>query len=350
MPLLAAHQSGVAQSMNSPAEIKTAADEARPISVRPALYIAIVLCAFVGTFVYKMRFDGVFACPAADTADSFLAECNSNGYGDYDHGAFWFDLEPATLRAAHDAEVLFVGSSRMAFGLSSPATIGWFADPPTTFYLLGFTRTENVAFVAPLLEKIRPQAKVYVINVDRFFAESETAPVTELLHDRDSRTHYAEKQFWQQMQEPLCRKFPALCGTQIAFFRRIDTGVWHLKGSAPFKSSDVGDGPATNVDRWEQFAAVAQHFVAQLPVDRQCVILTIVPYDGTKRAEAQSIATALGMNLLEPEVDGLKTFDGSHLDPASAERWSAAFFTLAGPQIRSCLAEYQAKSLVESGT
>jgi hypothetical protein len=46
---------------------------------------------------------------------------------------------------------------------------------------------------------------------------------------------------------------------------------------------------------------------------------------------------ALGSELIAPQVDGLRTFDGSHLDAASAERWSAAFLDAAGPRIRECL-------------
>jgi hypothetical protein len=320
-------------------DVEMAPENGRSISARPALYIVIVLCAVAGTFGYKLRFEGVFACPAADTADTFLADCNSSGYGDYDHGAFWLGLEPTAQRAARDADVLFLGSSRLQFALSTEATRKWFSSPPVAFYLLGFSHTENVAFVAPLLQKIHPLATVYVINVDRFFSKVETEPATELLRDRESQTHYAEKRFWQRLQEPLCAAVPFICGNQLAFFRHREDGVWHLKGTAPFKSAATADGPASDVERWSEFADVGNAFVAQLPVDRQCVILTIVPYNGTKRAEAEAIAQRLGLALLAPEVQGLTTFDGSHLDPPSAERWSDAFFELAGPQIRRCLVD-----------
>jgi len=53
---------------------------------------------------------------------------------------------------------------------------------------------------------------------------------------------------------------------------------------------------------------------------------------------AQEIAKALGLPLIAPQVDGLMTFDGSHLEPASAARWSAAFLEAAGPVIQDCAA------------
>jgi len=81
----------------------------------------------------------------------------------------------------------------------------------------------------------------------------------------------------------------------------------------------------------------AREFLSGLPVERDCVILTMIPYAGTKLGTANAIANALGMDLVIPQLDGLQTFDGSHLDQTSAERWSEAFLTAAGPRIRKCL-------------
>jgi hypothetical protein len=40
-----------------------------------------------------------------------------------------------------------------------------------------------------------------------------------------------------------------------------------------------------------------------------------------------------------PELEGLSTSDGYHLDRVSADRWARAFLEAAGPEIRSCLAK-----------
>jgi hypothetical protein len=57
-----------------------------------------------------------------------------------------------------------------------------------------------------------------------------------------------------------------------------------------------------------------------------------------------AIAEKLGHDLLAPGVEDLSTYDGSHLDEASAERWSAAFLREAGPRIQSCEATGRASS------
>jgi len=71
----------------------------------------------------------------------------------------------------------------------------------------------------------------------------------------------------------------------------------------------------------------------------------MVPKSETKTGNAKAIATALGMNFVAPEIEGLGTFDGSHLNQASAQRWSQAFFEAAGSKIRSCLEEQGAARL-----
>ena len=67
----------------------------RLLSVNPVVYIIVLVLSIYGTYAYKLRVDGIFACSAEGYAsDHYLADCNAGAYGDYDHGAFWFDLEP----------------------------------------------------------------------------------------------------------------------------------------------------------------------------------------------------------------------------------------------------------------
>ena len=130
---------------------------------------------------------------------------------------------------------------------------------------------------------------------------------------------------------------PAACGQHPAIYRSQQTGAWQRRGDWPDEKRLVSDGPASQPERWPGFVRLAESFLAQLPVERKCVVLTLVPTVDTKRAEAAAIARALGFELIAPQVDGLKTFDGSHLDAASAESWSRAFFEAAGSRMRDCL-------------
>jgi hypothetical protein len=53
--------------------------------------------------LYKTRADSILACQARGyTSDRYLAYCEAKSYGDYEHGVFWFDLEPRADLAAAD--------------------------------------------------------------------------------------------------------------------------------------------------------------------------------------------------------------------------------------------------------
>jgi hypothetical protein len=307
-------------------------------AARPTLYIVVLVAALLGTYVFKLRTQGIFACPASGYATGdYLGYCNGEAYGEYDHGAFWYDLEPATERAAASADVLFIGNSRMQFGFSAPATQQWFAKLGVHHYLMGFTFLENATFIAPLLERLKPRARVYIINVDQFFIDDETGPGAQLLHGVEDRARVDQKRLWQDVHRPLCGTVPRLCGNHIAFYRFRDDGHWLARGSTPEEPAVVADEAPSDQDKWDRYVSMARQFVAALPVGHDCVVLTVVPSPTTRRAEADAIAAGVGLPLVAPRIADLRTFDDTHLDERSAQRWSEAFFAAAGDQIRRCL-------------
>jgi hypothetical protein len=205
-----------------------------------------------------------------------------------------------------------------------------------------------VIFAEEILRKILPRSKVYVINVDDFFEQVETPPAKIVLHDPDARNRYEGKRLWQRIHEPICKRFAALCGTNIVIFRSRETGAYerHLPNQIKTPVSydfDVSD----NVVNRNTISAIK--FLSNLTIERKCVILTMVPTVKTKIGNANAIAKALGLDLVTPEIGAaLVTNDGSHLDQPSAERWSQAFFQVASSRIRSCLEQQAAAPSVGS--
>ncbi len=307
---------------------------------RPALYISIILGVVLGVCVYKLRTEGIFACQAKGYAsDRYLSYCHNSGYGDYEHGAFWFNLEPSIQNFVANADVLFLGSSRMQLALSTVATGDWFSSTSARYYLMGFGYNENAFFAHELLLKFKPQAKVYVVNIERFFDRAETVPARAVMRDPAARGRYEVKRLWQFVHSPICRGLPIICGDQYVIFRSRETGAFSVSGLSQFKSAAVSYDQSMDETAIENEAAIGREFLSGLPVKQECIILTTVPYVRTKIRTVNALASALGMDLVMPYLDGLQTFDGSHLDRPSAERWSKAFLQAAAPLIRRCLAD-----------
>lgn len=305
---------------------------------RSASYILIIIAVVLATCAYKFRAEGIFSCQADGySSRQFLAYCHAADYGDYEHGAFWFDLEPRVQEFASRAEVMFLGNSRMQLAFSTGAIADWFSSSAARYYLLGFSAGGNSAFADKLLSKLQPQAKVYVINVDPFFEQTASRSAQTVMIDPAAPNRYLVKLLWQRIHEPICAALPAMCRDQYVVFRSRETGAYRVGGVNGAKSSAVSYDPAADQKALGTYAAIGRDFLSRLPVAPECVILTMVPTADTKIGTANAIAAALRMKVLIPELDGLRTFDGSHLDQPSAERWSKAFLDKAAPQIRACM-------------
>jgi hypothetical protein len=308
------------------------------LAARPTIYILIVVAGALATYAYKVRVNGIFSCQADGySSDRYLNYCNGKNYGDYEHGAFWFNLEPLAENFAKSAGVMFLGDSRLQLGFSTSSTAQWFSSASARYYLLGFEYGGNVAFAEELLHKLRPQAKVYVMTVD-FFERSETATAKEVMHDPTAPYRYKVKRLWQLAHEPLCKTLPVLCGNRFVVFRSRETGAYHVMSEFDkLKSGPVSYDHIINQEIVKKYAASAVDFLSHLSVTKECIILTMVPTVGANVETAHAVAKSLGIKLVAPELGGLQTADGAHLDFSSAERWSQAFFEAAGPQIRKCL-------------
>jgi hypothetical protein len=305
------------------------------------LYIGIVLLAAFASYAYWMTTRSIFACQGRGySATTYLAYCGGANYADYEHGALFFNLEPPALDYARDADVLVLGNSRIQMALSNDAADDWFKRASAQYYLLGFSYDEDTIFTGELLRRINPRASVYIINVDDFFERRETPFARMVLHDPDAQVRYEWKRFSQYFHRPICGAFPMLllCGRQSAIIRSRETGAYYR---TPYQNALPRN--AVSYDSWVDDATVKDSAVVAIDflkrfAQGKCVILTNVPYPETKMGNAEAIAAGAGLPLVvPPEMGGLYTFDGFHLDLASADRWSRAFLEAAGPQIRSCL-------------
>ena len=308
---------------------------------RPTLYILIILGVLATSFLYKLRADNIFACQASGySSDRYLERCDATDYADYEHGAFWFDLEPAAEISAASADVLFLGDSRMQFAFSTAATAKWFSSASARYYLLGFFAFENSIFEGALLRKLKPRAEVYVIALGEFFEPSESSIAKIIMHDPAERTQYTVKRLLQFAHKTICMKLTKICGNSAVVFRSRQTGMSYMPPTSKFKGRERQVSYDQQVDerKIDDAIAIGRNFLSELPVNSECVILTVVPTVGTKLSFASAIASGLGKTLVVPEhLDGLQTFDGLHLDQVSAERWSEDFFKVAAPQIQKCL-------------
>lgn len=302
----------------------------------PTLYVSVVVLLTLAASCVELRWRNIFACQASPTSDDYVAYCDVEHYGDYDHGAFWYALEPTIGSSLRNAEVLFLGNSRMQWAFSGTNTTDWFSLARASYYLLGFAYDENYRFEGELLRKFASRPKAYVIDLDGFFLPSASGPALLVMSGGDTFRRYQDKQFRQRVQELVCRRRALLCGHRFAFFRSRTTGQWARNGGS-FDAVPTSEVATVDEADVAQQTRAGAEFLSRLPIDRACVIFTMVPTVNTRYAQAAAIAARLHVRFVAPRLDGLRTFDGSHLDRSSAARWSRDFYRSSGPAIERCL-------------
>lgn len=293
----------------------------------------------------------VMGCRTNSDFSSFLAYCNTDDFGDYEHGAFVWDLEPAAVRALKNARVIFLGNSRIQFAFSTAATRDYFEKQKTSYYLAGFTYFENMVFALALIDKYKLHPQAVVINSDNTFFRDEMLstprqmlrPKTDIMFWK-TFYNYLLKGAFANIERPLCAIAPFLCAQTVrTIWRRRQTGewLWHDTFADPNKFQPINPAlrsPTPDEADMQTIEKAAEKFIGALGLPRQCIVITAIPNSvSTDEPVASRVATKLGVPLVIPHLEDLGTIDDSHLNRDSAERWSRAFLTDAGPILDRCV-------------
>ena len=278
----------------------------------------------------RMRVADAVWLPAAD---NYLAGTDTL----LDHRVLYRGLF-GTLEPMRRADVLFLGNSRLMFGLSEPLLSRFFEERGLRYYMLGFGYGEGNRFAEDLIARhdLRPQ--LVVANVDRFFTNQ---------YSDFGASVVAETAFgsWKVLLETnaafvvrhglhrFLPHVPDLCrGTLESFvFRSKSNGSWRVPYPMPTTRHPLPPPPADPAST--ERPGVAARFQAELEARGARVLLTYVPTPDGSRQPAENVAARLGVPLLAPELPGLETFDDSHLTPQSSERFTAAFLEELGREL-----------------
>ncbi|MFZ5781895.1 MAG: hypothetical protein ACOY4R_17010 [Pseudomonadota bacterium] len=286
-------------------------------------------------------FVAVAKCDGRSTAtDAYIAYCLDRAFGDFEHEAFFFGLERVPTALA-ETKVLFLGNSKLQYAFSRDNVAPFFAERGVPFFVMGFGHGEQSRFPQMVLERHPARPVLAVINVDPFFTDGITEPAAfPLQHPVAGRIDATFKSLMQRPRAWLCRRDPtlALCAGKPAMTRSRITGQWNVAAfrqgaepTLPLPPAAVDDG---EIDRWLARAIeIAPAFLKT--VHARCVIFTAVPSAAGDRA-ARRLADRLGVPFIAPEIDGLATIDGVHLDARSGIAWSDAFLRALEPVGREC--------------
>jgi len=312
-------------------------------TIRPGLYVILVIVSIIGAKALELRKWGIFACQSYGySADIFAAYCGGGRYVDAEHGIFWYGLDPMIGKNVQEADAIFLGDSRGLVTFSANSIREFFEQNNAKPYNLAFAYVENSAFETRLLHKFEPlRTRLFIVHLEEHFFDDQETPLAKyVMHSPNAKQDYINKQRWQMVHKPICNALPRLCGNRFVMWRSRQNGnVIYDPGNAAREGLVSYDETTIDQNDVDRSVAVAERFIQDFGRDR-CIIFTTSPTMGTHLASPRAIATALHIPLVIPaNIDGLNTSDTVHLDPPSVERWSRAFLDVAADRIRECLAK-----------
>ena len=309
-------------------------------------YLLVTISVAIGSgllanFIYWAS--EVASCRYANQSGAYLSYCGHPLFGNYEHGAFEWEMRSVSVAALKEADIIILGSSVIQVALSTDAAEAYFRDIGARPYLFGFSHGEENLFPERLLRRFAPKPKLVIINTDPFFNDRLTDIAKDVVAGSwSTRLSYWRKQLFIALQPTICNWLKR-CTDQIgAIYRRDLTGEWIWKtvwypasAQLPIPESKEYTITTSDVAFWTESA---DRFIAKLGFDRGCIILTGTPNSRVDSAAiAASIGQALHIAVVTPHIEGLTTADGGHLSWDSAEKWSWRFLQDSSEIIRRCL-------------
>jgi len=309
----------------------------------------LVVFALASAVIYVVARSDLFPwigpCNASGyTEDHYLAYCEYGRYGDFEHGALLYEMEPGIVENVKEADVLFLGNSRAQYAFSTEASIAAMDASGAPWYAMGFGFGAKSDMPEAMFKAHDLKPKLVVINADPFFSKSAAGLSGKVLAGGDAfEAEYAKKRKLQDIHANLCERFGEnrpwskfTCGNKPTLYRARSNGTWDVRYYRDDQHIPVVYSDTQLMDSLEKTTLAAESFIANTGINRDCIVLTATPQNPTPVGFTQSLAQELGVTYIFPELEDLWTIDASHMDPPSAERWSAAFMQELAPHIARC--------------
>jgi hypothetical protein len=272
-----------------------------------------------------------------DQTKYFLTSCNRNSLG---HQAYFLNLEPGLMETVKTADVLFIGNSRLASAFRAPVLREFFNSKNSSFFVLNFPGTTS-NFIFEIFKKYKLKPSLVVINNDYIFKEVRNGREASLINDEViTRSLYVVEYYLINILIDLRKNHYFQKWLDIGaknlkpnYFESRDNGMERIVNEPMAQKKIIQTKTETNLDNLPsaQRNIIKSSIVRGMPFIRWLrqnnvqVIFTQVPYGGAEPSINYHMSKKLGITSIVPQVEELYTYDNSHLNYESAQRWLNAF-------------------------
>jgi hypothetical protein len=282
--------------------------------------------------------------PAMDVAMAQVPASDGTTYlahdrgGHLDHHVLYHGLDRRARRRLAEADVLFLGNSRLMFALDDRALRTTFIPMGLRYYVLGFGHDEAHGFPQALIDRHDLRPKVVVVNVDNFFTIESSPWAKRVLDDQwfdamKLRFEGATAHVVRRHLHRVVPHWPDLLGAKREFVihRSAVDGTWAV-GTRFDTTGPLPLAPEPETIQLPRPVVERAHaFKADLDRRGSRLIFCLVPSPDSSRARAFALGAALGVPVVAPVPEDPQTIDGSHLTEESAAAFSNQLLSQLAP-------------------
>lgn len=261
-------------------------------------------------------------------ADAFFV---TNGSRELSHIALYHNIGPS-IEHARQADILIFGNSRQQTGLREEVI----AEEARRLGLKAFTiatgHADKTEFALAIIRKHDLRPRVVIASGGPFVFTGGLSPWAQEVMGMsrwDAWKLFQERSAGWWLQSRLHRYLPRLdffhTGPVYPWihYRSWMTGWWRNALEPP------GRFPVTELperDSYQHTLPLARELKRELDSRNALLVLTMVPYTGTRSGHLAYLSRELGAPYVLPSFENLYTADGSHLDRESGLQISREFW------------------------
>jgi hypothetical protein len=303
------------------------------------VWVAGVAVGFAALFAPEGAARADIVTSARPTEDALYLAHDRGGH--IDHHVLYHGIDGTARARMREAEVLFLGNSRLMFALQPDALDRLFARVGVPYYVLGFGHEEQDRFPLDIIRRENLRPHLVVVNADGFFADARSEWAERVTDESgfDAWKVQLEGEAAHRVRRILHRVVPHYVDLrrgfrEVVLYRSREDGTWLV-------ANRFGDGvgfawPPGDADRpGPGTLQAADAFKRELDARNTRLVLCIVPGPNVSLHRARLLAEHLQVPLLVPAVADLRTIDGSHLAAASALAVLTSLFEQLRPHLPS---------------
>lgn len=334
---------------------ETNVDNTVSYTQKPGWKMLAFLCVFlIAGAISIVKFDSYFTdfwkirkCnPEGYARGDFMTACAGIKVDRYAFGSIYLGSQKNAVKNAKTADVIVFGNSRTMRSFSTDAIDNYFKSKGLT-YVIFAVEGASYASAQHTVEKLGLKPKIVMTNTEILYSNVVGSAFGDLVyfpdkyktrfdffHAAQSFHKWACESKFQKLKDIYCK------GRTGAGWRSAVTGrfKWELVAEpeknilfAPRKEQNPPDL------RLGRVLPNGREFLGNSNFKDSCHVLYIVNSPSSEPILQNALAAEIGALPVYSAFDDLKTYDKSHLDRPTSERWASAFVKDLDPALNKCL-------------